>query len=41
MKDDSDLRRYRLEEIEQKIDNECIYIAEMALQEFIVLGDII
>ncbi|MDD3172927.1 MAG: hypothetical protein PHF63_04600 [Herbinix sp.] len=39
MRTDSDLRRYRLEEIEQKIDYECICIAEKTLQEFI--GDLL
>jgi hypothetical protein len=33
MRNMSDLRRYRLEEIEQKIDKQCVYIAELALNE--------
>ena len=41
MRNDSDLRRYRLEEIERKIDEECIYIAEIAIRNFVKLGDII
>jgi hypothetical protein len=41
MREFSDLRRYRLEEIEQKIDYECAYIAEYALKGFGCIGDIL
>jgi len=41
MRDASDLRRYKLEEIEQKIDDLCICYAEEALQEFGCTGDIL
>lgn len=40
MREFSDLRRYRLEEIEQKIDYECAYIAEYALKGFGCIVDV-
>lgn len=39
MREASDLRRYKLAEIEQKIDAECALIAEYALKEFGCIGD--